>query len=257
VTIALTTPPVPCVLKVLDVLTGQPVFEHREGQEIFACAFSADGKCLAFGLADGSVKIADATSGDVIALLGKHDDPIAYGSLQFRYDGLRLASASLDGTARIWNLTAALRAPREESAAVVPSITDSLHCRMSSGDPVIALWSVAYSPDGQHVITGDNDGQLVRWNAETGAQLDTKDGSSRGAYLSVAYGPNGRWIVSASEDCTARVYDAQTMELVKRFRGHLGPIRTLAITDDLLITGSTDSTVRVWDLKQVEENLKK
>jgi WD40 repeat protein len=243
----------PTVLKVLDISTGQSVLEHREGQEIFAIEFSPDGRWVAFGLADGSVKLADAMTGKVTAFVGKHDDPIAYGSVRFRPDGLRLASGSLDGTARIWDLTSALSAAHDEEASVAPSLSERLHCRMSSGDSSIALWSVSYSPDGRHLITGDKDGQLIRWYAETGEQLEAKGEASRGAFLSAAYSPNGHWVVSASEDCTVRVYDVRTMELVHRFRGHLGPIRCLAVGNECVITGSTDATVKVWDLTQLEK----
>jgi WD40 repeat protein len=121
------------------------------------------------------------------------------------------------------------------------------------GRPGVAFWSVDYSPDGHHLVTGSRNGELTLWNAETGEVIHNKTESSGGAFLSAAFTPNARWIVTASEDCTARVYDATDLDVVHRFRGHLGPINCLAVSDELLVTGSADKTVKVWDLKRVEQ----
>jgi WD40 repeat protein len=241
-----------CVVKVLDVQTGESVFEHRESQEIFATAFSPDGRWLALGLADGSVNLADADTGNEVTSVGKHDRPIAYGSLRFRPDGLRLASASTDGAARIWDLTLAGSVAHQVEATAAPPQVDHLCCQIPSGEPGAAFWSVSFSPDGRRLITGDKDGRFTLWDAETGEELDKNTEASRSAFLAAAYSPNGRWIVSAGEDCTARVYDARRLELVHTFRGHLGPIHCLAVSDEFLVTGGRDKTVKVWGLRQVE-----
>jgi WD40 repeat protein len=53
--------------------------------------------------------------------------------------------------------------------------------------------------------------------------------------------------------------DATTLELIHTFRGHVGPIRCLAVSPDgrFLATGSTDKTVKTWDLKHLEKQTKK
>jgi WD40 repeat protein len=155
-----------CVVKVLDLDTGQTQTEYREGQEIFAVAFSPPaGRWLALGLRDGSVKLVDAKTGKEIAFVGKHDRGIAIGGIRFRHDGLRLASASMDGTVRIWDLTSALSSARGEGGFAAASPTDHVHKTVSSGDSGIAFWSVTFSHDGRRLITGDKDGQLTVWDA--------------------------------------------------------------------------------------------
>lgn len=237
-----------CVIKVLDIQNGRAIFEHRESQEIFAVDFSPDGRWLAIGLGDGSVNLVDAKCGSQVIRVGRHCRPIAYGSVRFRHDGQRLASASLDGIARIWDVAYALSAHQAEGITADPLLADSFRGGFSAGDSGTALWSLSFSPDGRNLITGDKDGQLKRWDAESGELLDTRCEASRGAYLSVSFSPNGDWIVSASEDCSARIYDGRTVKPVKRLRGHIGPIRCIAVHNQLVATGASDNTVKVWNL---------
>jgi hypothetical protein len=260
----------PTVLKVLNLETSQPVLEYREPREIFAAAFSPDDRWLAFGLWDGKVKLADAKTGNEIGTVGKHDRAIAMGGVSFRSDGLRLASASRGGTVKVWDLTSARSVegrpvsekPASGSRRDPPTLaaeTGNLRSLISSRSPGIAFWSVAFSPDGRRLVTGSTDGQLTLWDAETGQEIDTIRQATSGGYVSAAFTPNGRWVVSAGENCTVQVLDPTTLQPIHTFRGHLGPIRCLAISPDgnFLARGSTDKTVKLWDLKPLEEKVEK
>lgn len=56
-------------------------------------------------------------------------------------------------------------------------------------------------------------------------------------------------------DGIARAYDAKSATLKRIFQGHEGAINCLACVDDKLYTGSSDSTMRVWDAKDISEDL--
>lgn len=238
----------PCVLKILDLEQGSCLLEHREGQEIFAVVFSPNGQHLAFGLGDGSIKLIDVSTGQPAMLVGKHDRPIAFGALAFRPDGRRLASASLDGTIRIWNLPEDASTSSAGLELEASSRAEHLHCQMSSSNLGVAFWSVAYSADGQQVIGGDKNGQMTVWNAETGALVHTNADAARGAFLSVALSSDNRWAVTGSEDCNLRIYEANRLTRTRTLKGHTGPIHCLAVSNRYVATGGRDKTVRIWEL---------
>jgi F-box and WD-40 domain protein CDC4 len=56
-------------------------------------------------------------------------------------------------------------------------------------------------------------------------------------------------IISASDDNSINVYSPITGQLIKSLEGHQGGVWALAATKDTLVSGSTDRTVRIWDLK--------
>ncbi len=69
--------------------------------------------------------------------------------------------------------------------------------------------AVAYSPDGQIIASGDSQGALRLWSAQTGDPVASR--ALHGAGItSLAFSGDGRWLASASSDGTLRLVDAQT-----------------------------------------------
>jgi len=71
-----------------------------------------------------------------------------------------------------------------------------------------AVRSVAYSLDGQHVISGSDDKTIRMWDAETGAAVGKPLEGHNSSVKSIVYSPDGQRIVSGSSDGTLRVWDA-------------------------------------------------
>jgi WD40 repeat protein len=201
----------------------------------------------------------------------------------FRPDARRLASVGNEGTIKVWDVAPAQQ-PVEGCRAWLPVLSLCPQASYSAPFPLAAvvllklatwlerppqvltlikssnapLYSVAYSPDGQRLVTGSIDGQLTLWDGETGQEVRTVRGPLGGEIWAVAFSPDGRWVASAGGDCTVRVWDATTLELIHTFHGHRGLIRCLAISRDgkFLVTSSTDKTVKVWDLTRLDKKLK-
>jgi WD40 repeat protein len=74
------------------------------------------------------------------------------------------------------------------------------------------VWSVAYSPDGQHIISGSDDKTIRIWDAETGAAVGKPlEGHTGLGVWSVAYSPDGS---TSSLDLMTRPFESGMPRLV-------------------------------------------
>jgi len=137
-----------------------------------------------------------------------------------------------------------------------PTITPSnLGCQdcAAVSDPLKghtdSVTSVAYSPDGRHIISGSDDHTIRIWNAKTGTAVGALKGHTR-PVSSVAYSTDGRHIISGSDDHTIRIWDAKAgIAVGDPLKGHTRSVKSVASSPDgrYIISGSYDHTIRIWD----------
>ncbi|OGI45549.1 MAG: hypothetical protein A2151_04915 [Candidatus Muproteobacteria bacterium RBG_16_65_34] len=198
---------------------------HRDWVQ--AVAVSLDGKWLASGGVDKTVKLWDAAKGKALATLRGHDS--AVNAVAFSPDGKRLASVGNDGAVRLWEV---------ESGAARGAL------RGYGG----ALYAVVFSPDGRLIAAAGRDRAVFFWDTERGTRLRTLEGH-RGDVHALAFSPDGRHIASAGADKVIKIWVRQTGEEATNLVGHSGTVLALAYSPDgkRLASGDVADTVRIWD----------
>ena len=78
---------------------------------------------------------------------------------------------------------------------------------------------MAFSPDGQRIVTGSGDQTAKVWDAASGKELLTLKGHGSRVW-SVAFSPDGQRIVTGSRDQTAKVWDAASGKELLTLKGH-------------------------------------
>ena len=106
--------------------------------------------------------------------------------------------------------------------------------------------SVRFSPDGQRVATGCEDGQVRLWSVADWKLLATLSGHV-GPVHWADFSPDGKWIASAGEDKTLRIWSAADGRLLQTLAESREPLRTAAFSPDGNDVAATSAqNVLVW-----------
>jgi len=116
------------------------------------------------------------------------------------------------------------------------------------------VWSVAFSPDGNWVVSGSFDNSIRLWKSDSGKQLAVFSGHEDAIHC-VTFSPDGRRVLSGSKDRTLRLWDVPSGAQLAVLSGHDDAVSSVAFSPDghRLLSGSFDGTVRIWDAQSGSE----
>lgn len=211
------------ITRVWDVESGANTLTLKD----YGVVFSPDGRTLAIGLMDKSIKIWDMTSGGIIHKFEGHESFIY--DISFSPDGKILATGSDDKKVIIWDLV--------------------------TGKPVATLEGhisrvsrVIFSHDGKKLATRSVDGVIKIWDRKTWRVIHSSECFNH--YGNIVFSPDNKALIGCRTDRKIIVWDfsnRKTAIELKTIKYSIGSNISFAPDSKILAVGS-GSSVKIWDL---------
>jgi WD40 repeat protein len=224
-----------------------------------AAAFTPDGKTLATGQSDGSMRLWDIAAGNAprrFAWKTKQDKSDTYlSAVAFAPDGERLAAAGespkFGVRVRMWDMSAAEKLPPllwEASTSDLPGSNDDVPDIVGHS----FLPSILFTADGHSLAVQRYQKTIPIWEAVSGKERLLLTGHNE-LVLCEAVAPDGRTLASAGCDDTIRLWDLGTGEELRSLTGHRGAVNSLVFSADgnTLVSTGDDTTMLFWDVAEV------
>nr|VFJ73160.1 MAG: WD40 repeat [Candidatus Kentron sp. FW] len=204
--------------------------------------FTPDGRQLISVSEDKTIRIWDTGSGELVRTLrgqtgAGHEGKLFAGALS--PDGRWLAMGGKTGNPNDrWIRLIDLKAPPDAPVRLLKGHTN-------------VIQGLAFSPDGQRILSGSSDKTARLWDTKTGKTIEILRGHRERIYAVAFSSPDkkgGERLVTGSWDHTLRLWDGDGNS-VKVLAGHTDKVLAAAFTPDgrYLLSGSWDQTIRLWD----------
>jgi WD40 repeat protein len=229
---------------------GAPLWDRSvHASEVRSLAFAPDGKLLVTSSRDGSARVLETATGVervVLPASGSLGRPVNHA--EFDRAGRRIAVASADERVRVYDLQG------DELAELGVIVRDGRTIRVHRS----AVREAAFSPAGSYLIAGDDSGQVVRWNLETGQAEILGHHALSVEHVRVSPGSDDHdgepLVLTASLDKTARLWGLLTGKEVAVF-SHDAAVSDARFSNDwtrVLTYSDLDGSARLWSVRPTE-----
>ena len=245
---------------------------------VYSQAWSADGKWLVTSDYD-KVRVWDGATFHEVGVLEGHTSFIWGVAWSPASGQTLLASASQDGSVRIWDVgTSAQIASLETGWAfsvtwspdgeylAVGTYSGQVQVWDASAQELLHTWksptrvpiiSLGWSPDGNTIASGELQGDINMWDTASGEILQRLTGytQERRDVNGVAWSPDGKILASAHQDGKVRLWDTGTFGLIRTIRAHSGWARGVVFSPNghLLASTGEDKRICLWDVATGQE----
>jgi WD40 repeat protein len=262
----------------------RPLTLDGHDDRVTAVEFDGAGRRVVTASADGTLRLWDASSGEMLRLMqGPIGGSGSRGLVALHPDGEMVVASFSERVAHLWPLsarpevrklvklqrksTAIAASPDDYRLAIADDSTISVYDSASDkkivpdfGTELPAL-SIAFDKGSDRLAVANGEAADI-WdlNGES-AYRRYSLGNHKSLVLSIAYDPPGRQLVTASQDRTARIWDAETGSPRAILAGHSAAVFAAVFSEDgrRVVTGSFDGTVRRWDAatgRQISEPIR-
>lgn len=152
-------------------------------------------------------------------------------TMAFSQDGSSLASASTNGTIRVWNMGKPLAEP-----IILAGHTGRIR-------------SIANSLNGRWIVSADDNGAIHLWDWSDLSGPHQERLGHDGSVFDVAFAPDGNWFASAGNDQTVRLWKAFDPNTQIVLRKHQTAVRSVVFSPDenFLVSGDADGNIQLWE----------
>jgi WD40 repeat protein len=205
----------------------QPVFESAAGSKLISSvAMHPNGQQLAVVGFSKNLEIINTSTGQVSQEM---DGPcVDIRTVVFSPKGDRMAAAGRNGKIRIWNVN--------NSKTQSDIVTDDRRIR-----------ALAFSPDGMFIAAAGDGLSIGVYEVATGKSFMTLSNRPAKVYSLVYL--DSQHLATGGSDNSVTIWDMDSKQADSRLVGHTGTVAALACdsTGRILVSGSYDTTIRIWD----------
>ena len=215
----------------LNLLTGHT-------RDVISVCFNSDGRILASGSYDDTIRLWDMDTGKFIRKFSGHNSSVY--TVAFSLDDRIIVSGSRDEMIKFWDVE-----------------TGNLNKTIAAH--VDGVYDVRYAPNGEILASYGVDEKINLWNPKTGEFINTLIPKYQPILVgstgieAITFSPDNTTLVSVNTNGTIRVWDLNNLSISKTFETIQSEVYAVRFSPDgqtLAINGppNNENTIQIWDI---------